>query len=66
MINFLFPSELNFKGVGLYIDKNVQITEDIAYPILYLDINDDCATGLNNDILLFNCSPHNCKKLIPE
>lgn len=62
---FLVPNELNFKGVGIYIDKNVQITEDIAYLILYLDINDDCASGLNNDILLFNCSSHNCKKLIP-
>tara|TARA_B100000927_G_C16469366_1_gene470924 strand:- start:369 stop:1421 length:1053 start_codon:yes stop_codon:yes gene_type:complete len=62
---FLIPSKLDFKGVGIYIDKKVEITEDIAYLVLYLDINDDCASALNNDILVFNCSSHNCKKLIP-
>ena len=62
---FLIPSNMNFKGVGIYIDADV-MNKDFSHLFLYLDTNDDVAIYKPKSVILFNCGSTNCKKLIPE
>ena len=63
---FLIPSSMNFKGVGMYIGHEGLIHTHFDLLFLYLDINDDVAYIPDSDLMIFNNSSHNCKKLIPE
>lgn len=63
---FLVPYEMDFKGVGIYIEKYEDVGSDFSHIILYLDTNDDVAVYRPTNITIFNCSTPNCKKLIPE
>ena len=56
---------MNFKGVGIYIDADV-MNKDFSHLFLYLDTNDDVAIYKPKSVILFNCGSTNCKKLIPE
>lgn len=61
---FYIPSTMNFKGVGIFIDKELKINKDFSHILFYLDINDDIAYC--NGITIFNNNTHNNQKLIPQ
>ena len=63
---FLIPSKMDFKGVSMYIGQEGILHNPFDLLFLYLDINDDLAYIPDADLIIFNNSSHNCKKLIPE
>jgi len=61
---FLIPSNENFKGVSMYLNKKYK--KDLTLLFLYLDINDDVAYSSDRNTIIFNNSSINCKNLIPQ
>ena len=61
---FYIPSVMNFKGVAMYIGEEGAINSNFDLLFLYLDINDDVAYMHETNLIIFNNSTHNCKKLI--